>query len=605
VVIAAAASSQKPHVDLQAMQEAIASAKEKPSPYPSAGSYAHYLASRLAYHQGASDKALSELKLAMGSNDQSAFLMTELGEQLARTGHMQKAEVALEKAVAAHPKYAPAQLMYGRVLSENDKTAKAQLHLRRAIALAPDNVEAYLVLCQLLVDVGAIDDAVSTMMKLADAVPGEPVGFRRLGLLLAEREDRTRAARMLRLALERDPADAEAGLALARILEHGQKNLEALSVLDNVIRHHGEDREVLLAAGRLALGRGDKLTARTHFDHALMNGFDGETAVRISMIYLATGHRTESAAMLDDARTRLDDARIHFYAGLVHERSRNIKAALTAFESAGTSSKGAGLRFDADVHRGECLSLLGQHPKAIELLRHLTEERPDSVVPVSALSRAFERAGKLKEAETVLLPLLVQGAGAEVYEAVSQFFLRHGRSGELVRLFSNAQNKDRKDNPLALALAVALERDGRWREAIDSVRNLTGHAESGSAAMNFIAYTLAEHNADLDEAERLANAALVRRPESAAFLDTLGWVQYRKKNYGKAIELLEKAVERAGDEVTLVEHLADVYAQSGNVTSAKAQYSRVLDVLKRFPAAAERKNQRAEVEQKSRALDRH
>ncbi len=597
------AAASKPHVDLQAMKEAIASGKEPVSPYPSAASYSHFLASRLAQHQGQSERALSELRLSMASNDKSAFLMTELGEQLARAGAMQKAEVALEKAVAAHPQYAPAQLLLGRVLTENNKSAKAQAHLRKAIALSPDNIESYLVLCQLLVDAGAIDDAVGTVLRLGEAVPGEPIGFRRLGLLLAEREDKPRASRMLKMALERDPADAESALALARIAELSQRPAEALETLDNVISHHGEDKEVLLSAGRLSLAKGDLVGAKNRFEHALVSGFDGETAVRISMMYLSTGHRRESAAILDDARLKLDDARIHFYAGLVHERMRNFKAALNAFESASLRSKGTGVRFDAEVHRGECLSQLAQHGKASELLKALVVERPESSVAVPAYARALERAGKLKEAENALLPLLVPGAGAEAYEAVSQFFLRHGRARELVRLFSTAHGKGVRDTPLVLALAVALERDGQWKEAIESVRSLTGQTESGAAAMNFIAYTLADHNEDLDEAERLATAVLVKRPESAAYLDTLGWVQYRKKNYGKAIELLEKAIERAGDEVTLVEHLADAYAQSGNVNSARAQYGRVLELLKKFPDSAERKNQRAEVEQKSRALE--
>jgi tetratricopeptide (TPR) repeat protein len=596
------AASPKPHADPQAIQDAVRSGQQPDKVYPSASSYSHFLASRLAQHQGDGERALTELRLAMLSNEASPYLMTELGEQLARSGSMQRAEVALEKAVGKHPHHAPAHLLLGRVLAENGKMAKAQTHLKKVMSLTPQNIEAYLVLSQLQLDLGQTDEAMATVVRLGDAIPGEPIGYRRLGLLLAERDDKPRATKMLLAAVERDPADAETAMALARILETTGKPAQAAGVLDNVIEHRGEDKEVLLTAGRLALGRKALDAARAHFGQALSAGLDAETVVRISMLYLANGHRLQSVSTLDDSRHKLDDPRLHFYAGLVHERLRNLKSALSAFESAAKSSGGKSIQGDIDLHRGECLSQLGQHRTALELLGKLAHDQPDAAEPATTYARALERAGKVAEAEATLRPLLVPRAGPKVYSAVSQFFIRQGRTSEVVRLFSQALQDGPSDAPLTLALAVALESDGQWKEAINTVKGLIRKPETSAVAMNFTAYTLAEHGENLEEAERLVQLALVQRPESPAFLDTLGWVHYKKKEYGKAIALLERALEQAQDEVTMSEHLADVYAESGDLPAAKTHYTRILELLKKFPEAAERKNQRQDIERKTRAL---
>jgi len=47
---------------------------------------------------------------------------------------------------------------------------------------------------------------------------------------------------------------------------------------------------------------------------------------------------------------------------------------------------------------------------------------------------------------------------------------------------------------------------------------------------------------NLDEAVRLAQSAVQASPEVPSFVDTLGWIYYKKGLYGAAAEQLKKAV---------------------------------------------------------------
>ena len=56
----------------------------------------------------------------------------------------------------------------------------------------------------------------------------------------------------------------------------------------------------------------------------------------------------------------------------------------------------------------------------------------------------------------------------------------------------------------------------------------------------------AEHNLHLDEAEEMIGRALQLDPNNGAYLDSLGWVFYRKGKYDDALKELLRAVQNLG-----------------------------------------------------------
>jgi tetratricopeptide (TPR) repeat protein len=599
-VVADAAPPKRPAVDLQAMQEAMRTSADSTNQFPSAASYAHFLRARLSHHEGNHREAMDELRLALASDDANPFLLTQLAEQYARTSELERAEAQLKRVIDRHPDYAAAQLMMGRVLYEAHKTTRARVHLARAIKLRPHAPEAYLVLTQLWLDQGKIEDAVRTVEELGGAVPGEPIGYKRLGLALAERGDMTRSERLLTRAVERDPGDIDCWTTLARLYESTGRSEKALEAWGRAVERDPENKEVLVSAGRMALRADQIVEARAYFDQLLSLGRDPESVVKVAFSYLAMRRLTDAAGVLDAARRQNEEPRLHFYSGLVHERVRAWAKAAEAFDS--VPKDGSDLSSEARLHKAMCQSSLGQHKSALEAFSRLHDERPALSGLVPAWARALERAGKMKDAESGLLKAFSANPSAEVLDALSGFYDRQGRQQEAIRLFSEALTKSPKDEPLLFALAAALERRGDWRRAVDTMRLVLEQSPTNTAAMNFIGYTLADRGGDLDEAERLVGKALEARPESAAYLDSAGWVAYRRSQFERAVDLLERAVAESPDEPTLLEHLAEACLKAGKKQRAEAVLKHAVEVLMNSPEAADRQAQRIELEKKLKTV---
>jgi tetratricopeptide (TPR) repeat protein len=590
----------RPAVDVQAMREAMGAPLQSQETLPSAASYAHFLKARLSSHDGQHRVAVDELRLALATDDGNSYLMTQLAEQLARVSELERAEAQLKRVIEKAPDYAPAQLLMGRVLLEAQKTARAKAHLAKAIKLRPTDSDAYLVLTQLWLEQGRVDEAIKVIEELGGAVPGEPVGYRRLGLALAERGEGARAEKLLLKAVDRDPGDAEAWVALGRIFETSSRADAAMGAYDRALERDPDRGEVLLLAGRLALKRAGPNDAKPYFDQLLSVSSEAESVVKVAFSYLAVNALPQAADLLDSARKRGDEPRLHFYAGLVLERLKRWKLAADAYS--GVAESAGDLSLEARLHGAVCQSMLGQHRAALESLERLATTRPTLGGLTGAYGRALERAGQTKEAEMVLLRGFTKGASSDVVEALLGLYERAGRLQDAVALFSGAVARHPKEDTVVFALAAALDKKGDWAQAIELVRGLIDTNPAHSAALNFVGYTLAEHGGDLSEAERLVRKALETKPDSAAYLDSLGWVLFRKGEWNEAVTTLERAVAEAPDEVALLEHLGDALAKTKETTKARAAYARVVELLKADPEMADRKTQRVDVERKIKLL---
>ena len=133
-------------------------------------------------------------------------------------------------------------------------------------------------------------------------------------------------------------------------------------------------------------------------------------------------------------------------------------------------------------------------------------------------------------------------------------------------------------------------------------------------ANNNLGYQMADRNIHLEEAERLIRRAIavdriVRKDvgeseENAAYLDSLGWVLFRRGKLAEARVWLEKAssLPDEADQPTVWDHLGDVYAKLELTGKAKAAWTKA---LKLSDGAGIRKSdsRRTEIEKKLKTAE--
>ena len=81
----------------------------------------------------------------------------------------------------------------------------------------------------------------------------------------------------------------------------------------------------------------------------------------------------------------------------------------------------------------------------------------------------------------------------------------------------------------------------------------------------------AEQSIKLDEAEKLIAISIAQEPENGAYLDSMGWVFFKRGDLQHALEFLKKAAGRERDAV-ISEHLGDVYVKLGQMDLALQRY---------------------------------
>jgi tetratricopeptide (TPR) repeat protein len=114
----------------------------------------------------------------------------------------------------------------------------------------------------------------------------------------------------------------------------------------------------------------------------------------------------------------------------------------------------------------------------------------------------------------------------------------------------------------------------------DSYNNLKEYIKSDSSfeqalriepdnphVLNNYSYYLSLRKERLEEAKKMCEKMLQKKPDEPAYLDTYGWVLYQIKDYASAKKYIEKALEKT-DDVTIIEHYGDVLYQLGEKEKA-------------------------------------
>ena len=126
----------------------------------------------------------------------------------------------------------------------------------------------------------------------------------------------------------------------------------------------------------------------------------------------------------------------------------------------------------------------------------------------------------------------------------------------LASLYINSKQQDRAiaeyqkiiarrpDNATPYTLIGILEFERKnYEAAADNYRKALEKDPNAIIAANNLAWLYASTGTgNLDEAVRLAQSVVQKNPNVAGFLDTLGWVYYKKNLHTAAVEQLRKAV---------------------------------------------------------------
>lgn len=139
--------------------------------------------------------------------------------------------------------------------------------------------------------------------------------------------------------------------------------------------------------------------------------------------------------------------------------------------------------------------------------------------------------------------------------------------------------KSNPDNINAISsLAVVYESLSRFDGADSLYESAIKRFPENALLLNNYSYSLCERNIRLNEALEMVKKALEITPDNGAYLDTIGWIYYKLKNYNEAEKYIKKAIQVRENSAVVYEHLGDVYFALEKYNLAKENWQKALDM---------------------------
>lgn len=118
----------------------------------------------------------------------------------------------------------------------------------------------------------------------------------------------------------------------------------------------------------------------------------------------------------------------------------------------------------------------------------------------------------------------------------------------------------------------------KWAESVDAFQNALRLDRNNHNALNNYAYYLSLRSENLNEALEMSRRAVGVEPQNAAYLDTLGWIFFKKGDFDNALEYIQQAVDTGDASAEVYEHLGDVYEALGDETKAREYWGKALEL---------------------------
>ena len=219
--------------------------------------------------------------------------------------------------------------------------------------------------------------------------------------------------------------------------------------------------------------------------------------------------------------------------------------------------------------------VLEQRPdKAQGLLEAEVKRAPESQPARLLLAGVASEEGNYELASTQYRWLESRDPkSAQPYSALGELYVRQGKTAAALASYEKASELAPNDTKVLGAVAILESNSGHADRSIATLKRELALDPGNDAAMNNLAFNLAETGQDLDRALTLAQTVARKFPNEPGVVDTLGWVYARRGMNQSAIQVLRTLVEKNPQEPAYRYHLAMALAQANQKEDARREFT--------------------------------
>jgi tetratricopeptide (TPR) repeat protein len=513
----------------------------------------------------------------------------------------------------AHKADALARFVEGMAFEENGEMERALEAYRKVLNVDPGQSELASRVAGLLIQQDDFPQAIDVLKDAIKANPNNAEPYQQLAFIYTRYLKRTdQAIDYANRAIVLNPGDVEGYQRLVEIeLAAGQER-KALDALDRALKVHTSDPNFWIRLGKLYVAILFKSDSQPKPD---------ELKKTNEVFKRAAENSADDPGILKDVAD--------YYAA-----SQQLKEAIPLY------LRVLELQPD-DANAREKLAtgfiLTNQRDKAVEMLEQIIKEHPEKYQPYDLLAqvldeeaRSLQRANRIEEAKATFAKvaanyeqsLLINPNHVGTYVRLAELLLgtlkdpdravkllgdarsRFPGAPEIVYYLGIAQREAKQSQQAVATFEEALheaqleedadfvnakfyfnygaaaEQAGLYDKAADLLRkSIALDPENSAETFNYLGYMWADHNMNLDEAETMIRRALQSEPNNASYLDSLGWVEFRKGQFDRALNDLLQAAKTAPREDSVVfEHIGDTYLKLNRTRDALEAWQKALSL---------------------------
>jgi len=533
-----------------------------------------------------------EFKAALDMEPRSSAAHAAVGILYWSRNDLKAADEALKTAADLAPMRSPMRLRYADFKLRTGAAAEAKNILEDISRKGPDYLPPRVLLMKIACAEHRDDDCAARVQNVLaqDSLNYEAV-FQN-GILSLAKGDAVRAIRdfeYLAKTYGRNP-QVRFQLALAYLLYAKTASAadsrtaveSAESRLNEAIKLDPRFDQAVLLFAELKIRKGSSAAAIDPLAHLTKERPQiAQAHYLLASAYLAQ-QRTDQALAVYRQMTELfpQDPQPSFLIGTILLAQRQQSEARKAFE------KSAGISPDylPAVERLVDLDLADQqYATAMDRVQSQIDKDPKRAQAWALRAKIYLAQRDLTHAEPDLLKAIELEPKLEpAYMLLAQLYVASNRHEEAIEKL-NAFVEQNKTVPALMQLATIHERLKNYAAARDAYEKLLTVSPNSAPALNNLAVLYSEHLGQLDKAYELAKKAREVAPNEPHMADTLGWISFKRSDYGSARRLLQESASKLPDQPEIQFHVGMAHYMLGEEALAQAALQKATDASADFP----------------------
>ena len=485
---------------------------------------------------------------------------------------------AFEKALVCDPNATYIQKKIPVLLIKMGEMDQAAEWLTKGIKQNPDDKAQYLLLAHLRMQQLKRDEAIQLYQELLERDPKDTGVLLRLGILYTQQNEIDKAEKIFRDLLKQDSQEYFAHLYLARLLHLRQKLDEAGPEYEQALRLNWSADLVFEMVD--FYGNQEKYTDVLRLYTTILKNDPNNSRAALGRVQTLMSLGEDQQALEELRKMReisKEPAKLDMAISKLLLRLDKIAEAKTILEKYRKGDNAnesaymlALIAFQAE-DRQAALQYLNTIPKQ-------AEEYPESVYLRIRILRDEDRSA---EAVSLLLTSIAdeQLRDPLYFALLSSLSQEQGQDSDALQVLIKGVEIFPDNEQVHFELALLLDKGGRHLEAVQSMQKVLELHPNHPEALNFIGYTWADQNINLDKAYDYIRQAVEMKPDNGFIRDSLGWVYFRKGELGKAEQELLTAIKLEPDDPHIYQHLGQIYQAQSRKKEALQAYRKALELI--------------------------